>query len=151
LVAISLGLSRPCGAAGAGPASAFPPASTNCTEAASKAASWEIRNFTFDTDTRYYYGPGTAGKVSFSIKNSANGYEFNCLQGNGQTARTPNHFLDDGKVWYSCNVYCQGSQFFGGEDNPALNTTFHFDVDSKELRINQAWTCGDGKSNNTKQ
>src|SRR4051794_17030474 len=62
---------------------AFPPVSTNCTEAASKAASWTVRGFTFDTDTRFDYGVGTAGKASFSILNSANGYDFKCVQGDG--------------------------------------------------------------------
>ena len=126
---------------------AFPQPSTNCTESGSRSASWEIRNFTFDTDTKYYYGPGTAGKVSFSIKNSANGYQFNCLQGNGQDVRAPNHYVQDGKLWYSCNTYCHGAEwYYPQEDNPPLDTSFHYDVVTKMLSVQQQWTCGSGNS-----
>jgi hypothetical protein len=91
------------------------------------------------------YGPGTAGTVSFSIKNSANGYEFQCLQGNRQRARQANHFLHKGKLWYSCNTFCFGAEwYYPPEDNPPLNTTFHYDVDTKTLSIDQKWSCGSG-------
>jgi len=122
----------------------FPPASTNCTEGASRSVSWEIGNFTYDTDTKFNYGPGTAGKVSFTIKNSANGYEFACLQGNGETGRDPNFELRDGKIWYSCNVYCHGAVDSPGEtveDDPPLDTSFYFDLEAKALSISQDWSC----------
>jgi len=121
---------------------AFPPASLNCTEATSKAASWVIKDFAFDTDTNYDYGAGTAGKVSFSIKNTANGYEFNCLQGDGRTGRVVNRKVVGGKVWYSCNVFCPGARGLPKEDNPPLATSFHFDVKTKALSVNQTWSCG---------
>jgi hypothetical protein len=124
-----------------GAGNAFAPASTNCTEAASKAASWTIKGFTYDSDTKFDWGPGTAGKVSFSIKNSANGYEFQCLQGDGTTGRLANRFMKDGIVWYSCNVFCKGAPEVPVEDDPALQTSFHFDAKSKELSISQAWAC----------
>ncbi len=123
----------------------FPPAGTNCTAVSSKSASWVIRNFTADTDTEYDFGPGTAGKVSFSIKNTANGYDFNCLQGDGSTGRTSNRYLIDGKVWYSCNVFCKGGRGVPDEDDPPLDTSFHFDMKTKVLDITQTWGCGGWK------
>ena len=123
-------------------AEAFPAPNVNCTESGSRSASWEIRNFTFDTDTNFYYGPGTAGRVSFSIKNSANKYQFNCLQGNGQDIRAPNHFVRDDKLWYSCNTYCHGAEwYYPQEDNPPLETSFNYDAASRILSIQQQWTC----------
>ena len=119
----------------------FPPVSTNCTESASKSVSWRIQNFTLDTDTEYDYGPGTVGKVSFSIQNTANGYAFDCLQGDGSTGRAPNQRLVDGNVWYSCNVYCQGARDEPDEDDPPLRTSFHFDMGTKSLSISQTWSC----------
>ena len=119
----------------------FSPVSTNCTESASKSVSWAIHNFTLDTDTEYDFGLGTAGKVSFSIKNSANEYTFDCLQGDGSTGRAPNRFLVGRKVWYSCNVYCQGARDEPEEDNPPLSTSFHFDMSTKALSISQTWSC----------
>jgi len=119
------------------------PVSTNCTEATSKDASWVIKNFTIDTQTKFDYGPGTAGKVSFSIQNTVNGYSFNCLQGDGPTGRTPNHYLVDGKVWYSCNIFCNGARDTGPiREDPALETSFHFNMSTKALTINQTWGCG---------
>ncbi len=117
----------------------FPPASTNCS--ATAAAGWEVSNFTFDTDTRVSYGPGTAGTVSFSIRNVANGYQFDCLQGEAQRKRLANHVVVDGKLWYSCNVYCYGTTRDPWEYNPPLNTSFHFDVDTKQLSVTQDWAC----------
>ncbi len=125
--------------------SSFPLASTNCTAASSEAASWLVRNFTFDTDTKYDFGQGTAGKVSFSIKNSANGYAFNCLQGDGSTGRIANRYVVDGKVWYSCNVFCKGARGIPDEADPPLLTSFHFDVKSKALSISQSWGCSNDK------
>ena len=122
----------------------YPAVSTNCTADASKAASWTLRNFTFDTDTSRDYGVGTAGKVSFSIKNSANGYEFECLQGDGSTGRVANRKVVAGKVWYSCNVFCPGARGLPKEDNPPLATSFHFDPKTKALSVNQTWECGAG-------
>ncbi len=88
--------------------------------------------------------------MSFSIKNSANGYQFDCLQGDTQKKRSPNHALVGDKVFYSCNVYCYGAVQATLEENPPLNTSFHFDTDSKELNIIQEWTCGGSKnSSNT--
>ncbi len=120
---------------------AFPPVSTDCTDASSKSASWVIRNFTVDEDTKFDFGPGTAGKVSFSIKNTANGYAFNCLQGDGSTGRVTNRYLVDGKVWYSCNVYCKGARGEPDEDDPPLDTAFHFDIKTKALSFSQTWGC----------
>ncbi len=121
----------------------FPRVSTNCTDASSRSVSWEIHNFTFDTATRFSYGPGTAGRASFSIKNTANGYAFDCLQGDGaNTGRVPNHILQGGKVWYSCNVYCNGARDQPDEANPPLDTSFSFDVANKSLSIRQLWSCG---------
>ena len=117
---------------------------TNCTEASSRSADWIIRNFTVDTDTKFDFGPGTLGKVSFSIENTANGYSFNCLQGNGITGRSPNHYLSQGKVWYSCNVYCKGARGVPTENDPPLDTSLHFDLKSKALAIRQTWGCGGG-------
>ncbi|KAH8881916.1 hypothetical protein GQ53DRAFT_832046 [Thozetella sp. PMI_491] len=119
-----------------------PPLGINCTEISSKSASWIIRNFTVDTDTKFDFGPGTLGKVSFSIGNTANGYSFNCLQGSGATGRSPNHYLADGKVWYSCNVYCKGARGQPSEDDPPLDTSIHFEMKSKALSIRQTWSCG---------
>lgn len=114
----------------------YPPANTNCTATSVNSTSWEIRNFAFDTKLKLYYGQGTAGKVSFSIKNSANGYEFNCTQGNGPDVSSPNFSLKDGKVWYKCGSYC-----YGGDVNPPLDTSFNFDIDTKKLSVSQKWTC----------
>ncbi len=141
LAALSL-LVLPPAAWTAGASSSFPPVSTDCTEASSKAVSWAVRNFTVDTDTKFDYGPGTAGKVSFSIKNSANGYAFSCLQGDGATGRLANRRLVGGKVWYSCNVFCKGARGAPDEDDPPLDTSFHFDLETKALSINQTWGCG---------
>jgi hypothetical protein len=99
-------------------------------------ASWEVKNFAVDTKSKFYYGQGTVGKASFSIKNLANGYEFACTQGSGRDVSTPNFSLKDGKVWYSCNDYCHGS-----ETNPPLDTSFSFDVASKSLSVAQKWSC----------
>ncbi|KAH8897806.1 hypothetical protein GQ53DRAFT_818071 [Thozetella sp. PMI_491] len=113
----------------------YPPASTTCARSANSTG-WSIRNFTFDTNLKLYYGEGTAGKVSFSIKNLDNGYEFDCAQGNAQGGHTPNFSLKDGKVWYSCNSYCYGS-----ETNPPLDTEFNFNINTKMLSLSQKWTC----------
>ena len=117
---------------------------TSCTVEASKSATWEIRNFTFDTNTRYSYGPGTAGKVSFDIKNTANGVAFSCIQGDDQKNHSSNHVLTNGKLWYNCGTYCYGAPRTRrvDEEEPPLDTSFHFDVKSKELSVNQKWTCG---------
>src|SRR3569833_2846133 len=105
------------------------PVSTNCTEATSKDASWVIKNFTIETQTKFDYGPGTAGKVSFTLQNTDIGYSFNCLQGDVPTGRTPNHYLVDGKVWYSCYIYCNGARDTGPIlEDPALDTSFHFNM-----------------------
>jgi len=124
----------------------FAPVSTDCTETSSKAASWVIGNFTVDTNTKFDYGPGTLGKASFSILNTANGYAFSCLQGDGATNKTPNRHLVDGKVWYSCNVYCKAAQGQPAQDDPPLDTSFHFDAKSKSLSISQTWGCGANKA-----
>jgi len=103
---------------------------------------WEIENFNVSTDSKFWYGTGTLGFASFNIKNTANGYAFDCIQGNSQTVRTPNFVVENGKVWYSCNVLCIGSDGNPPEDNPPLETAFHFDYESKELSVRQNWTCG---------
>ncbi|KAL1864491.1 hypothetical protein VTK73DRAFT_5862 [Phialemonium thermophilum] len=125
------------------------PVSTNCTAASSLAASWVVRNFTADTDTKFDFGPGTAGRVSFSITNTANGYNFTCLQGDGATGRAPNHYVVDGKVWYSCNVYCKGAEGEAAEEDPLLPTSFHFDAQDKSLSITQSWPCRSGNWSQT--
>lgn len=122
------------------------PASINCTDAASKSVSWAIKNFTVDTDTEYDFGPGTLGKATFTIANTADNYEFNCLQGDGSTGRVPNRRVIDGKVWYSCNVYCKGARGVPEEDDPSLSTSFHFDMGAKALSISQTWSCGSGNT-----
>lgn len=120
----------------------YPPVNTNCSVAPEKSVSWDIRNFTVDTDTRFNYGPGTLGKATFLIKNTANGYQFKCEQGSGKTSRSPNQWLQNGQVWYGCNVFCFGAEHYPEED-PPLDTSFHFDLDSKALTVNQSWVCGD--------
>ncbi len=133
------------GAAAAGASS--PAVGTNCTAASSKAASWLVRNFTADTNTKFDFGPGTAGKVSFSIENTANGYAFNCLQGDGATTgRLPNRAVVAGQVWYSCNVFCKGARDTPDENDPPLQTSFHFDAKTKELALKQSWACGSGST-----
>ncbi len=122
-------------------AAKYPPVSTNCTSASSQSVSWEVGNFTFDSNAKLYYGPGTAGKVTFSIKNTANGYAFDCLQG-GNSGRSSNQWIQDGRVWYGCNVYCYGSQGRSGEGNPPLYTAFSFDTGTKALSVRQVWSCG---------
>ena len=129
-----------------GQSTSYPPLSTVCTDSASRSASWEIRNFTFDTNSKLYFGPGTAGRASFSIKNSANAYAFDCLQGDSRTGRAPNHFIRDGKVWYGCNVYCYGAQGVPLEDNPPLATSFSFDIETRALSVSQGWSCGNGST-----
>ncbi len=118
---------------------AYPAASSACS--AGNATSWEIKNFAVDTTSKYYYGLGTIGKASFSIKNSANGYEFTCTQGSGQSVPSPNFSVKDGKVWYSCNAYC-----YGPETNPPLDTSFSFDIGAKALSVSQKWSCASGGS-----
>ena len=127
-------------------AASYPPVSTDCTDASSRSASWEIRNFTFDANSKLYFGPGNAGKVSFSIKNSANGYAFDCLQGNSRAGRVPNRFMREGKLWYGCNVYCYGAQGRSLEDNPPLATSFSFDVTTRALSVSQTWSCGNSNA-----
>jgi hypothetical protein len=125
-----------------GLAASYPPASTDCTDEASKTASWEVKNFAFDSNSKFDYGPGTAGKVSFSIKNSANGYSFDCVQGSGQNTRMTNLFKKGSRVWYSCNTYCKGAQGTADtEGTPPLQTHFSFDLGTKSLSIEQGWTC----------
>jgi len=119
-------------------------ASTDCTDANSKTASWEIRNFTFNSDTKLNYGVGNAKKVTFTVKNSANGYSFQCLQGNENHGRAPNHWLEGGKLWYGCSAYCNGAQGLTLEPQPALDTKFSFDPATKVLSFGQTWTCGSG-------
>ncbi len=120
----------------------YPPASTACTQASANSTSWEIRNFVVDTNSKLYYGQGTVGKASFSIKNSANGYEFNCTQGSGPAVQSPNFSVKSDKVWYSCNAYC-----YPAEVNPPLDTEFNFDIDTKTLSVRQKWSCAGGSSN----
>jgi len=119
-------------------------ASIDCTDADSRAATWEIRNFTFNSDTKLNYGVGNAKKVSFTIKNSANGYSFDCLQGNENHGRAPNHWPDGSRLWYGCSAYCNGAQGLAPEPQPALVTKFSFDPASKSLSLSQAWSCGSG-------
>ena len=119
---------------------AFPAASKTCSS--TDSTSWEIKKFTVDTNSKFFYGNGTVGKASFTIKNTANGYEFNCLQGDGRTGRVVNRKVVGGKVWYSCNVFCPGARGLPKEDNPPLATSFHFDVKTKALSVNQTWSCG---------
>ncbi len=121
---------------------AYPPANTTCAPASVNSTSWLIRDFAFDTQSKFYYGQGTAGKVSFSIKNSANGYEFTCAQGSGGGVPNPNFSLKNGKVWYSCNAYCHGPDV-----NPPLDTSFNFDIDTKTLNVNQKWACAGRNAN----
>ncbi len=139
LVALAL---LPLAAYGATP---YPPASTNCTEASSKAVNWVIRNLTVNTETRFDFGPGTAGKVSFSVKNTANGYTFDCSQGERVAGQSPNHYLVDGKVWYGCSTFCKGARGEPDRDDPPLDTSFHIDVKDKALSISQTWGCGGSK------
>jgi len=122
----------------------YPVASTDCTDASSKAVSWEIRNFSFNSDTKLNYGIGNAKKVTFTVKNSANGYTFECLQGNENHGRAPNHWLEGGKLWYGCSAYCNGAMGFTPEPQPALDTKFSFDPSTKSLSLSQAWKCGSG-------
>ena len=118
----------------------YPAPSSACSSASSTI--WEIKNFTVDTNSKFYYGLGTVGKASFLIKNSANGYEFACTQGSGRDIPSPNFSVKDGKVWYSCNAYC-----YGLDTNPPLDTSFSFDMESKMLSVNQKWSCtGNGSS-----
>src|ERR1700761_4987463 len=99
----------------------YPPAGTTCADLPLNKTGWEIRGFKFDTNSKLYYGQGTAGQTSFSVKNTANGYEFNCTQGSGQKVPDPNFSVRNGKVWYSCNSYCRD-----GDINPPLDTSFNF-------------------------
>ncbi len=122
-------------------AASYPPASTNCAAAPANATSWEIRNFTVDTDSNLYYGPGTLGRASFSIKNSANGYEFSCTQGSGLSVDLPNLAVKNGSVWYSCAAYCYPLSV-----SPPLDTQFHFDLDNKTLSVRQKWSCASGSA-----
>ena len=64
------------------------------------------------------------------------------LQG-GNSGRTPNHWIQDGRVWYGCNVYCFGSQGRSNGDNPPLWTAFSFDAGTKALSVRQVWSCGE--------
>ena len=126
---------------------AFPAASKTCSS--TDSTSWEIKKFTVDTNSKFFYGNGTVGKASFTIKNTANGYEFACDQGSARGVRelgiitskgAPNFELgDDGKVWYTCGEFC-----YGPDTNPPLDTSFSFDMGSKTLRINQKWSCAGG-------
>ncbi len=122
------------------------PVNATCTGGSPKAASWVIQDFAADTQTKFDFGPGTVGKVSFAITNKVNGYSFNCLQGDGDTGRVANRYVVDGKVWYNCNVYCKGAKGQPNESDPLLDTSFHFDVKTKALSISQTWGCGAGNS-----
>ena len=118
---------------------AYPSPASTCSS--TSATSWEIKNFAVDTNSKFYYGKGTIGKASFSIKNLVNGYEFSCTQGSGRDVASPNFSLQDNKVWYSCNAYC-----YGPETNPPLDTSFSFDIDAKSLSVSQKWSCAGNSS-----
>jgi len=116
----------------------YPPPSLRCSSR--NSTSWVIKNFAVNTNSQYFYGNGTIGEASFSIKNTANGYEFNCTQGSGRGISTPNFELKgDGKVWYTCGGFCHGIEEI--EPNPPLDTSFSFDMDSKTLSVSQRWSC----------
>ena len=127
-----------------GVSTSYPPVSTSCVATQGNTTEWVIQNLTVDTNSKLYYGRGTVGKISFSVKNSANGYEFNCTQGSGRGVHAPNFSLRDGRVWYSCNQYC-----FGPDVNPPLDTSFSFDIDTKTLNLSQKWSCARGDKNST--
>jgi hypothetical protein len=162
-----------CGPPPPMPTPNYPPADTSCTKASQDPSLfWEVSNFTFDTWTRDTYGVGTAGFVTLTIKNRANGYSFSWSDGSQAPLfatdwgnyRTENHYLEDGLVWYSSNGWCNASwspstnyipspgMSINGQayyypaltkDGPPLVTSFHFNVNTKELRLRQSWVCND--------
>ena len=139
-----------CTAQGPPPAIRPPPlANLACSERSRASPSWEILNFTFDSDSRYSFDPGTAGRMQIGIRNTANGFTLNCL--NGANLEFPAvadgfSYLEDGNVWYTCYTLCTDVWYrkeFEWNYPPLLKTSFHFDVEGEVLSVRQLWYCND--------
>ena len=114
----------------------FPPR-RDCTDASFTTPGWEIQNLYIDTDLEMSWGSGTVGDMTFDVRNTANGYQFSCHVGSSaDNWLFDQRIIQDGKVWYSCNL-----QYYTPQN--ALATQVYFDMDTKELGINQTWVCDD--------